>query len=47
MVRVEEHRAEILARVLLDTLEALDLPAEIRARAPGILRQQLLALEAG
>lgn len=45
MVRVEEHRAEILARVLLDTLDALELPHEVKARAPGILRQQLLALE--
>jgi hypothetical protein len=47
LVRVEERRAELVARVLLATLEALDLPAEVRARAPGVLRQQLLALEAG
>lgn len=47
VVRVEERRAEFVARVLLATLEALDLPAEIRARAPQVLREQLLALEAG
>lgn len=46
MVRVEEHRAEMLARVLLDTLEALDVPLEIKMRAPGVLRERLLALEA-
>jgi hypothetical protein len=46
VVKVEERRAELVARVLLATLEALDLPAEVRARAPGVLRQQLLAIEA-
>jgi hypothetical protein len=46
-VRVEERRAELVARVLLATLEALDLPPEIRARAPQVLREQLLALDAG
>jgi hypothetical protein len=46
VVRVEERRAELVARVLLATLEALDLPAEVRARAPGVLRAQLLAIEA-
>lgn len=45
VVRVEERRAELVARVLLATLEALDLPAEVRLRAPQILREQLLALE--
>jgi hypothetical protein len=45
VVRVEERRAELVARVLLATLEALDLPPEIRMRAPQILREQLLALE--
>ncbi len=45
MVRVEERRAEMLARVLLDTLEALELPAEVRMKAPAILRERLLALE--
>ena len=45
VVRVEEQRAELVARVLLSTLEALDLPPEIAARAPMILREQLLALE--
>jgi hypothetical protein len=47
VVRVEERRAELVARVLLSTLEALDLPPEIRARAPQVLREQLLMLEAG
>lgn len=47
VVRVEERRAELVARVLLSTLEALDLPAEIRARAPQVLREQLLMLDAG
>lgn len=47
VVRVEERRAELVARVLLATLEALDLPAEVAARAPLVLRQQLLALEEG
>lgn len=46
VIRVEERRAELIARVLLATLEALDLPVEIRARAPQVLREQLLALEA-
>jgi phenylpyruvate tautomerase PptA (4-oxalocrotonate tautomerase family) len=45
VVRVEEQRAELVARVLLSTLEALNLPPEIAARAPMILREQLLALE--
>lgn len=45
VVRVEERRAELVARVLLSTLDALDLPPEIAARAPMILREQLLALE--
>lgn len=47
VVRVEERRAELVARVLLATLEQLDLPAEVAARAPLVLRQQLLALESG
>lgn len=47
IVRVEERKAEIVARVLLATLEALDLPAEVRARAPAVLREQLMALEVG
>lgn len=46
VIQIEERRAELVARVLLATLEALDLPAEVRARAPSVLRQQLLALEA-
>lgn len=46
VVRVEERRAELVARVLLATLEELDLPPEVRARAPMVLRNQLLALEA-
>lgn len=45
VVRVEERRAELVARVLLATLDALDLPPEIAARAPLVLREQLLALE--
>lgn len=45
VVRVEERRAELVARVLLATLEALELPPEVAARAPLVLRQQLLALE--
>lgn len=47
VVRVEERRAELVARVLLATLEALELPPEVAARAPLILREQLLALESG
>ena len=47
VVRVEERRAELVARVLLATLDALDLPPEVAARAPSVLRQQLLALETG
>ena len=46
VVRVEERRAELVARVLLSTLNELGLPPEFAARAPTILRQQLLALEA-
>jgi len=45
VVRVEERRAELVARVLLATLAELNLPAEYSARAPLILRQQLLALD--
>jgi hypothetical protein len=47
VVKVEERRAEMVARVLLATLSALDLPPEIAARAPLVLREQLLALEQG
>lgn len=47
VVRVEERRAELVARVLLATLEALDLPADVRVRAPQVLREQLMALESG
>jgi hypothetical protein len=46
IVNVEERRAELVARVLIATLEALDLPMEIRARAPQVLREQLMAIEA-
>lgn len=46
VVRVEERRAELVARVLLSTLNELGMPPEMAARAPAILRQQLLALEA-
>lgn len=45
VVKVEERRAELVAQVLLATLAALDLPEEVRARAPMVLREQLLALE--
>ena len=45
VVRVEERRAELVARVLLATLSELGLPPELLAKAPTILRQQLLALE--
>lgn len=45
VVKVEERRAELVARVLLATLEALDLPPEVRDRAPMVLREQLLALD--
>lgn len=45
MVRLEERKAEMIARVLVATLEELDLPAEYAARAPGILRRQLLAID--
>lgn len=47
VVRVEERRAELIAQVLLATLEELGLPMEIRQRAPAILREQLLAIESG
>lgn len=46
VVRVEERRAELVARVLLATLTELGMPPEVMARAPMVLRQQLLALEA-
>jgi hypothetical protein len=45
VVRVEEQRAELVARVLLATLAELGLPPEIAARAPLVLREQLLAIE--
>lgn len=47
LVRLEEQRAEMVARVLMSTLEALDLPPEIAAKAPMVLRQQLMALDSG
>lgn len=46
VIRVEERRAEMVARVLIATLEALHLPPEVRAQAPTVLRQQLMAYEA-
>lgn len=45
VVKVEERRAELVARVLLATLTALDLPPEVRDRAPAVLREQLLSLD--
>lgn len=47
MVRLEERRAELVARVLMATIEELDLPPELAARAPAILRRQLMALDSG
>lgn len=46
VVKVEERRADMVARVLIGTLEALGIPAEIRQRAPEVLRQQLMLVEA-
>ena len=46
LVQIEEAKAELIARVLLATLESLDLPPDIRARAPQVLREQLLMLDA-
>lgn len=46
VVRVEENKAEVLVRAMVATLDALNLPPEIRDQVPGILRQQLLAIEA-
>lgn len=45
LVRAEEQHAEMLARALMASIEALNLPAEYAAKVPGILRQQLLALD--
>lgn len=46
VVRVEEQKAELVVRAMVSTLDALGLPQEIRDKVPGILRQQLLAIEA-
>jgi hypothetical protein len=46
VVRVEERRAELIARVLIATLAELNLPPELAMQAPMILRRQLLELEA-
>jgi 5-methylcytosine-specific restriction endonuclease McrBC GTP-binding regulatory subunit McrB len=47
LVRLEEQRAEMVARVLMATLDELGLPPELAAKAPGILRRQLLAIGSG
>ncbi|MFN2344771.1 MAG: hypothetical protein ABR616_03535 [Dermatophilaceae bacterium] len=46
VVRVEERKAEVLVRAMVATLDALGLPQEMRERVPGLLRQNLLAVEA-
>lgn len=46
VVRVEEGKAEIMVRAMIATLDALDLPQELRDQVPGILRQKLLGIEA-
>lgn len=46
LVRVEETKAEIMARAFLSALEALGLPQEYLERAPGALRTALNAIEA-
>ena len=46
VVRVEERKAEIMVRAMIATLDALGISQEMRDQVPGILRQQLLSIEA-
>lgn len=46
VVRMEERKAELMARAFIAALEELGLPAEYMERAPAALRRQLLAIEA-
>ena len=46
VVRMEERKAELMARAFIGALEELGLPPEYMERAPAALRRQLLAIEA-
>lgn len=46
VVRMEERKAELMARAFIGALQELGLPQEYLERAPAALRRQLLALEA-
>ena len=46
VVRMEERKAELMARAFIAALEELGLPPEYMERAPAALRRQLLAIEA-
>jgi hypothetical protein len=46
VVKVEEVKAELMARAFVAALEELGLPRETLERAPAALRRQLTALEA-
>lgn len=46
VVKMEERKAELMARAFIAALEELGLPAEYMERAPAALRRQLLAIEA-
>lgn len=46
VVRMEERKAELMARAFIAALEELGLPQEYLERAPAALRRQLLVLEA-
>lgn len=46
VVRMEERKAELMARAFIAALQELDLPPEYMERAPAALRRQLLAIEA-
>ncbi len=46
VVRMEERKAELMARAFIAALEELGLPAEYLDRAPAALRRQLLMIEA-
>lgn len=47
VVKVEERKAEIMVRAFLATLQELGIPQDALEAAPGVLRKNLLALEAG
>lgn len=46
VVKMEELKAEMMARAFIAALNELELPAEYMERAPAALRRQLLAIEA-